>query len=87
MSLTEWFIWVAGIVFATVVAWIGKVMVGLPKEYMPRYQIEQKFSNFEKRMHDDLNRQEVRAEKRFDKIDEALIKIMDKLDGKADKRG
>lgn len=86
MDLTEWFVWVFGIVFAGVITYIGRVMVTLPKEYMPRYQIEQKFSNFEKRIHDDLNRQEIRAEKRFDKIDEALMKIMDKLDGKADKR-
>jgi len=85
MTITEWFLTVSGIVMASVVAYIGKVVTSLPRDYVPRPQIDARFKDLENRIHEDIRAQESRVEKRFDAIDSKLDKIMDKLDDKADK--
>lgn len=85
MAITEWFLTVASVVVAALITYMGRVIAMLPKEYVPRPQVDARFRDLENRIHDDIRAQESRVEKRFDAIDSKLDKIMDKLDDKADK--
>ena len=86
MTISDWLLTVSGVVLATLIAYVGRVVTNLPREYVPRPQVDQRFSELESRLHDDMRDQESRVDKRFDAIDSKLDKIMDKLDDKADKR-
>lgn len=86
MTLVDVFFTVSGVVLATLIAYVGKVVSTLPREYVPRPQVDARFKDLESRIHNDMRDQESRVEKRFDAIDSKLDKIMDKLDDKADKR-
>jgi len=86
MTIADWFLTVSGVVLATLIAYVGRAMANMPREYVPRPQVDQRFAELESRLHDDMRDQENRVEKRFDSIDSKLDKIMDKLDDKADKR-
>ncbi len=86
MTISDLVLGVASIVMAAVITYVGRVVALLPKEYVPRPQVDERFRELESRIHDDMSAQESRVEKRFDMIDSKLDKIMDKLDDKADKR-
>jgi hypothetical protein len=85
MDWTEWVLGMVALAVVTSIIWVGKILYGLPAEYMPRQQIDQRFRELEQRLHSDMTAAEGRADKQFDAVNAKLDKIIDKLDSKADK--
>lgn len=88
----DWTEWTLGIVGATIVGsliWVAKILAGLPREYIPRSQVDRRFRDLEQRIHNDMSSQDIRNEKRLDKLEHAMAqgfqRVIDKLDMKADK--
>jgi len=71
-------------------AWWVKLIGGrvsdMPRDYVPRVQIDARFRDLEQRIEREMNAQESRTEKRFDAIDGKLDKIIDRLERKADRQ-
>lgn len=83
-----WIEWVLGIVAAVIagtVIYMGKLFSDLPKEYMPRDQIESRFRDLEGRIHLDMIAQDQRTEKHFDRLYAKLDEIHAEMKQKADK--
>jgi len=86
--MQEWMAWTAtGIMTAItgVTAWLLKTIANLPADYVPRSQINNRFDQIKAEIHADMEKQDDRTEKRFDRLEAYLVRIESKLDGKADK--
>ena len=93
--MSELFLWGLGLLGTAVLAtlgWVAKVLTQLPVNYVPRDQVNERFSKIQeqfeasiKAMERDMEASEARSEKRFDRIDAYLERIVNKLDAKADK--
>ena len=85
MDWIDWVLGVIGSIIAFTVIWTGRAIMALPKDYMPRSQINSRFEALEYRLHEDMMSQERRTDKQLDKLDGKLDQILNKLDSKADK--
>lgn len=93
--MNEIFLWLLGVIGAGVLAilgWVANVLTRLPVEYVPRSQVNERFEKIQAHMDEslrsmerDMEAAEVRSDKRFDRVDANLERILNKLDGKADK--
>lgn len=81
----NWFLGIAGTVIAGTVIYMGKLFADLPKEYMPRAQIDARFDDLERRIHNDMADQDRRNERQFDRLYKKLDEIHAELKDKADK--
>lgn len=88
----SWAEWVLGIVATAVAAkfiWFIRLINQLPVQYVPRAQLQERLASLESRFIDDLKSQEARVERRFNRletqIDTGFQRVMDKIEGKADK--
>jgi len=91
-GMSEWITIAAGslsVAVLGVLGWVAKVLTNLPNDYMPRDQVNSRFEKVEQKFHDDMEAAESRSDKRFDRLehnlDEGFRRVLDKLDGKADK--
>lgn len=85
MTWIEWILGIVASITAGALVWVGKVVSGLPINYVPRSQVDARFRDLEARLHNDITSQEARAEKRFDVIDAKLDRIIERMESKADK--
>lgn len=76
---------VVAAIFVGAITWIGKVVVGLPRDYVPRDQIDARFSALKEEMHEEFAAQESRNNRGFDRLEVKIDQVLNKLDGKADK--
>lgn len=84
-EVMNWFLGIAGTVIAGTIVYMGKLFADLPKEYMPRQQIDERFRDLEDRIHNDMGDQDRRNEKHFDRLYNKLDEMHSELKGKADK--
>ena len=83
-----WIEWVLGIIASIItgtVIYMGRLFAELPKEYMPRDQIERRFEDLEARIHTDMASQDRRNEKHFDRLYAKVDEVLQELKSKADK--
>ena len=76
-------------IIATAIGWyvklIGSKVADLPRDYVPRPQVDARFADLERRLENEMQAQEIRSDKRFDSVDTKLDKIIDRLESKVDK--
>jgi chaperonin cofactor prefoldin len=84
-EVLNWFLGIAATVIGGTIIYMGKLFSDLPKEYMPRKQIDQKFEDLERRIHNDMGDQDRRNEKQFDRLYNKLDEMHSELKSKADK--
>ena len=98
MELIEWMLTIGGTIVAGTVIYIGQIIRNLPTDFVPRPQIDKRFSDLEMRMHDDnqqlqasmqdverrTDRQLDKLDLKLDTLDSKLDRIFEKLGGKAD---
>lgn len=85
MNWVEWVLGIVGVVISGTVVYMGQIISRLPETFVPRPQVDARFRELERRLHDDMISQERRTDKQLDKLDSKLDHIIAKLDGKADK--
>lgn len=85
MQFVEWVLGIVAALAVVAVGWIYTVVSSLPVRYVPRPQLDARFRDLEKRMHDDIIAQETRTDKRFDQIEAKLDRIIERLERKVDR--
>ena len=80
-----WFLGIVGTVIAGTVIWWAKMISDLPKVYMPRVEIDDKFKELERRIHNDMGDQDRRNEKQFDRLWQKMDDMHTDIKAKADK--